>query len=234
MSLPALASPEKNQIRCFFDSIAERYDFLNSLLSFRLDESWRSKSAELLLQGKEQSILDLGTGTGKFLKVFLDRHPFEKAVGVDFSEGMLEKARKELGDKAEFINADFHHLPFLSESFDLIVSAFALRSVKNVPQFMNDLFQILKPHGRLGVLCLTRPQNRILRWGHSLYLNFYLPIMGRLVSGQKDAYLFLSQSVQNFQDPSDTLQAMQNAGFRNVHTVALSGCIATLFVGEKQ
>lgn len=233
MPSSTLASPEKNQIQSFFDAIAGRYDFLNSLLSFRLDESWRKRSASLLLRGNEKTILDLGTGTGKFLKAFFKKHSFEKALGVDFSESMLEKARKDLGEKAEFINADFHNLPFSEESFDLIVSAFALRSVKDIPQFMRSSFRILKPRGRIGILCLTRPENRILRWAHAIYLNIYLPLMGRLISGQKEAYLFLSQSIQSFQDPSDTLHMMENAGFKNVYAVSLSGRIATLFAGEK-
>lgn len=118
-----LASPEKEFIREAFDSIAPKYDFLNTLLSFKLDEGWRRQSRDLTLEPSQQSILDLGIGSGKFLGSFLEVRPWKKAVGLDFSENMLSIARKNLPKEVTLVQGDFHNLPFSASEFDLVISA---------------------------------------------------------------------------------------------------------------
>lgn len=157
MSITNLASPDKTSIREFFDAIAPRYDFINSFLSFRLDDLWRKWSRDIVLEPSQKSILDLGIGTGKFLRVFLKNRSWERAAGVDFSESMLSRARQELPCAVELVRADFHDLPFNEESFDLIVSAFTLRSVKDMNRFLCEVHRMLTPRGKAAFLCLTRP-----------------------------------------------------------------------------
>ena len=91
MSSTNLASPDKRTIRQFFDTIACRYDFLNTFLSFRLDEGWRRRSKDLILDGSEKSILDLGVGTGKFLELFLDQKPWEQVTGLEIIFLLMER-----------------------------------------------------------------------------------------------------------------------------------------------
>jgi len=227
-----IASPDKELIREFFDQISPRYDRINDILSFRLDARWRKRSLDILLDGAEQSVLDLGTGTGKFLELCLKRQNFKQSVGLDFSSQMLAQADAVL-PQAEFVGGDFHHLPFAEERFDLVISSFALRSVKEMDSFFSEVYRVLKPGGKAGFLCLTRPHNRLLQLLYYPYLNFYLPVMGRFLSGHRRAYDFLSQSIQHFQEPTKTLEWMKRSGFESVRLYSFTFGSATLYVGRK-
>lgn len=227
-----LAKPGSPAIQKYFDSIAGRYDFLNNFLSFRLDENWRVRARKIVSEPHQQAILDLGTGTGKFLIEFAKQKTWQRMAGLDFSSGMLEEARKHL-PSAELVAGDFHKLPFEKESFDLIVSAFTLRSVQDVPVFLKEVYRLLKANGRAGFLCLTRPRNFFWKLLYYPYLKIYLPLVGGFFTGNKEAYKFLSESIMAFQSPEQTALMMKEAGFENVSTHAFSMGMATLITGKK-
>lgn len=220
--------PASETIRTFFDSIAARYDSINHFLSFRLDEFWRRRSRDLLLEGSPRSILDLGTGTGKFLALFLAAQKWDRAAGLDFSGQMLRKAREGLSPEAEFVSADFHDLPFRPAAFDLIISSFTLRSVQDLPRFFSEVHRVLAPQGKAGFLCLTRPGNPFWRALSVPYLKFYLPLAGGLLSGNRDAYRFLASSILNFQEPAKTKIMLEQSGFRKVEIHPFTFGLATL------
>lgn len=225
---------QASTLRRFFDAIAFRYDFLNSLLSFRLDELWRKWSVELVLEKSTAgSILDLGIGTGKFIQAFTDARQWKKLAGVDFSPQMLNAAKKILPSSIGLINADFQYLPFQKGSFDLVISAFTLRSVRQMPLFLQGIFEVLSEKGRAAFLCLTRPKNIFWRVFYFPYLKLYLPFIGGLISGNFRAYQFLADSILNFQEPEKTAEMMRRTGFRSVEIHRFSFGIATLIVGEK-
>ena len=228
-----LASPDKKTIQQFFDDIAVRYDFINSFLSLRLDEAWRRRARDWVWEGTEQSVLDLGIGTGKFLSLFLEGTALKKAVGLDFSEKMLLEARKKISFPVSLVSADFHFLPFRSGAFDLILSSFTLRSVKDMPVFLKEVYRLLSAGGKAAFLCLTRPRNRFWKILYEPYLRFYLPFVGKIVSGNGEAYQFLSLSIQTFQPPDETGQMMCESGFSSVDVHSFTGGAATLLVGRK-
>ncbi len=232
----SVKNPEKlesRQIRGYFDTIAFRYDFLNNFLSFRLDEIWRKKAMKLVLDSRQDAILDLGIGTGKFLDIFSKAKPWKRMVGLDFSTGMLQEARTQLKPATRLVSADFLALPFVRETFDLVISAFTLRSVRNMPLFLSEIFRVLKPQGTTALMCLTRPKSVWWRILYYPYLKFYLPLVGGLFSGNKEAYEFLSNSIMSFQDPEKTALMMKEAGFNQVETRYFSMGMATLLIGRK-
>ncbi len=226
-------SPESKTIQSFFDSIAARYDFLNYVLSFRLDDRWRKKAQKLILDDRYESLLDLGIGTGKFTQIFLADHPWRRCVGLDFSSQMLEEARRQLSSSAEFVSADFLKLPFQPQSFDLIISAFTLRSVKNMEIFLRQVYNLLQPNGKAAFLCLTRPKNFFFKLLYYPYLKLYLPLVGGIVSGNRQAYEFLSNSILNFQAPETTASMMKSLGFDDVQIHRFTFGAATLIMGRK-
>ena len=230
-----LASPDKETIRDFFEGIAFRYDQINSLLSFSLDENWRRRAARLILQNgrNPRTILDLGVGTGKFLKRFLDLQPWQRAVGADFAQEMLRRASISLPSGCEFVQADIHDLPFESSSFDLVVSSFTLRSVKDRRHFFSEVHRVLSPRGSIGFLCLTRPTSIWGRIIYARYLTFYLPFMGGLLAKSPAAYRFLSESIQAFPPPREIGSELVAAGFQSVSLVPFTFGISTLILAEK-
>lgn len=233
--LENLASPEKSTIRRIFDHIAFRYDSLNTLLSFNIDESWRKRAVSRILAGEAGAsrLIELGVGTGKFLKKFLEAKSWERVVGADFSGEMLQRARRVLPPHCELAQADIHNLPFENESFELVVASFTLRSVKDRPHFFREVKRILRPGGKAAFLCLTRPVSFFGRLVYAPYLKFYLPFVGSLLSSDPIAYRFLSQSIQNFPSPPEVGREMTAAGFREFSSEPFTFGISTLMMARK-
>ncbi len=231
--VPTSAKPGSPVIRGYFDAIAFRYDFLNNFLSFKLDELWRAKARKIVSEPHQEAILDLGTGTGKFLAEFAKARKWKRMTGLDFSTGMLQEARKQLAPETELVTGDFHNLPFEKNSFDLIVSAFTLRSVQDMPLFLREVHRLLKSKGTAGFMCLTRPRNIFWKILYYPYLKIYLPLVGGLFTGNKEAYQFLSASIMSFQSPEQTALMMKEAGFENVTTHYFSMGMSTLITGKK-
>ena len=228
-TLPA----EGQDIRRYFDAIAVRYDFLNHLLSWRLDESWRRRARDIVLEGWEESVLDLGIGTGKFIALFDKAKDWKRIAGIDFSLPMLQRASSRLSSKIKLTAADFQKLPFKSGSFDLIISAFTLRSVREMNSFLSAVYDVLKKPGKAAFLCLTRPRNAFWKILYLPYLKFYLPVVGGLISGNRKAYQFLSSSVLQFQEPDQTAEMMRETGFRDIEIRRFSFGMATLITAKK-
>lgn len=230
-----LESPDSKTIQSFFNSIPKNYDTLNSFLSFSLDKLWRRALVTNSLKGTEQSILDIGAGTGTSLAYFLRARNFKQVVGTDFSIGMMKAASEHLKQKINFLAADLHQLPFQDNAFDLVTSSFVLRSVKNMKQFLQEVKRILHPNGKFAFLDLTRPKNPLF-WNlvYRPYLKFYIPLIGQLISKNQAAYQFLSSSIQTFIEPADLIQMMKEDGFQNIQAKSLSFGAATIFLGEKR
>jgi demethylmenaquinone methyltransferase/2-methoxy-6-polyprenyl-1,4-benzoquinol methylase len=231
-----MLAPDKKFIREAFDSITPHYDRLNQILSFGMSESWRKRSAEILLgdpQFSPKTILDLGCGTGKFLECFLRSRSWESATGVDFSVAMLKKARETVSGNVMWLQEDFDSLPFLEASFDLVISGFTLRSVQKLPEFLEHVHRVLTRGGRAAFLDLTRPRNFLARLFFYPYLKFVLPLVGWLLSGNRKAYDFLSGSVSQFQAPDETLRLMKACGYRDCTSKSFAFGAATLIIGTK-
>jgi len=226
-------SPDSKTIQAFFDSIHARYDFLNTFMSFSLDRYWRSRLTQLSVGGRESSILDIGVGTGESLSAFLRKKSFRRAVGCDFSRGMLAVAQKKV-QVAELICSDMHELSFVDDSFDLVTCSFVLRSVTQMDRFLSEVKRVLASEGRFAFLELTRPSN-VLFWNllYRPYLNFYIPAVARLFSDRPQAYNFLTQSVQRFVEPTELVHQMERAGFSSVEALPLTGGMATVFLGNR-
>jgi demethylmenaquinone methyltransferase / 2-methoxy-6-polyprenyl-1,4-benzoquinol methylase len=228
--------PDKKFIRDAFDSITPRYDLLNQILSFGMSEAWRKRSADIVLGSPgfhSKTILDLGCGTGKFLECFLRSRSWESATGVDFSVAMLQRARETVRGNVMWLKEDFDALPFLGSSFDLVISAFTLRSVQKLPEFLATVYRILTPGGKVAFLDLTRPKHLLARILFYPYLKFVLPLLGWLISGNWKAYGFLSGSVRKFQAPEETMRLMKAAGFRDLTSKSFAFGAATLIIGAK-
>ncbi len=224
---------DPERIRNWFDRIASRYDFLNSWLSFGLDDDWRRRSCEWVWEKNQKTILDLGTGTGKWIRCFLGKGRWDLAVGLDFSEAMLRHAHENQKGQVNWLSADFHQMPFSPGTFDVVISAFTLRSVSDLRCFFSGVYAVLRKDGKAAFLCLTRPRPFLGKIFYYLYVRFYLTLMGTLISGRGEAYRFLSDSVLGFQEPDQTAELMRSCGFDQVTMKRFHHGIATLIVGRK-
>jgi len=210
-----------------FDAIAPRYDLLNRLLTFGMDIGWRRKTVRSLQLSPGSVVLDLACGTGDLCRELAKRG--YRPVGVDRSAGMLAAHRTE----APLVRGDALRLPFPDNSIDGIVCGFALRNFASLKPFLAECGRVLHPGGRVALLEVSVPENRVLRWGHGLYFGQVVPLVGGLLS-DADAYRYLPKSVAYLPPPNRMVSMMSEAGFGAASRRALSTGIAQLLTGTRR
>jgi demethylmenaquinone methyltransferase / 2-methoxy-6-polyprenyl-1,4-benzoquinol methylase len=214
-------------VRGMFDAIAPRYDLVNRIMTFRLDVRWRRLAVRSLALRRGSVVLDLACGTGDLCRELgtADLIP----VGVDLSYGMLAAARTD----APLVEGDALRLPVPSGRVDGVTCGFALRNLVDLSPFLEELARVLRPGGRIALLEVATPPNRLLRWGHSVYFGKVVPFIGGLISDAA-AYRYLPRSVAYLPEP-DELQAMvAAAGFGDVERRLLSGGVAQLLTATRR
>jgi demethylmenaquinone methyltransferase/2-methoxy-6-polyprenyl-1,4-benzoquinol methylase len=209
-----------------FDSIARRYDLVNRIMTFGLDIGWRRRAVrELNLQGGS-IVLDLACGTGDFCRELAKRGM--RAVGFDFSYGMLAAARTTV----PLVQADILALPVGDARADGVTCGFALRNVVDLTALFKEIARVVRPGGRIALLEVSQPENRVVRAGHKFYFNKVVPRIGGLISDRK-AYSYLPASVA-YLPPEDELMLMLSAaGFANVRRIRLGGGAAQILLGTR-
>ena len=222
-----------------FDSIAGDYDALNHILSLDVDKIWRKKALKQIVDAPAPvQVLDLACGTGDFSIAIAKALTGGHVTGVDLSEGMLAVMREKV-DKAELNGmisieeGDGENLRFPDNTFDRVTIAFGIRNFEDRPKGLREMLRVLKPGGRLVILELSRPENKIIRWFYDLYFLHILPKIGGKVSGDKAAYAYLPASVAAFPGKKAFMATMREAGFRTVTHKAFTLGICRMYTGEK-
>ena len=210
-----------------FDRAARRYDLLNRLLTFGLDRRWRRRSVGLLGLPPGGLVADLACGTGD-LCCELERAG-HKAVGLDFSAGMLRHA----DTTASLLRADVLRLPLAAAAVDGAVCGFALRNLADLETFMAEVARVVRPGGRIALLEVAEPRWRVLRCGHRLYFGRLVPIIGGLLS-DRVAYRYLPESLRLLPSAADLTALLAAAGFEEMEHRVFSGGIAQLLTATRQ
>ena len=231
--------PKKENVRKMFDSIAGDYDRLNHILSLDVDKSWRKKAVKEIVggSGAPLRILDMACGTGDFaMAIARDAVPGSRITGADISEGMLAEGRKKVGaaglcDMTSLEAGDCEHLDFPDGSFDRVSIAFGIRNFEHIDKGLSEVYRILRPGGKAVILELSVPGNPVLLAAYKLYFLHLLPVIGGLVSGDKDAYRYLPASVLGFPAPEKFKGMMREAGFSDVRATAMTFGICRMFTG---
>ena len=235
-----MSKPDPEAVRATFESVAPRYDLANHFLSGGIDFYWRKKLVKLASEKTCDHVLDLATGSGDVLFALRDGLPHETAItGVDFCEPMLEEARNKREakgldeDSNEFLWGDCLSLDFPDNSFDLITISFGLRNLADREKGLKEMNRVLKPGGRLIVLEFSQPFFWF-RPFYYFYLRLILPWMARLVTGDRDAYLYLGSSISAFPDRFGLVREFENAGFEKIRFTSLTFAIVALHLGYKK
>ena len=221
-------------VRSMFSRIAPYYDLMNHLMSLFLDVRWRRQMASLA--PCSGVVLDLAAGTGDSTVAFLRRYPDARIVALDFCEAMMSRARHKLAKRqgrVEFVQGDAMELPFATGSFDGVITAFAMRNITDISQTFGEIHRVLKPGGFLVCLELAFPSVPMLRSLFGLYFKKVVPLMGRMVSGDGQAYEYLPHSVEEFTSPEELAGLMEEAGFGEVFYQRLFPGTAVVHTGVK-
>jgi demethylmenaquinone methyltransferase/2-methoxy-6-polyprenyl-1,4-benzoquinol methylase len=230
--------PKKEKVQEMFDNIAPTYDTLNHVLSMNVDKLWRRHALKEIVDGTPQRILDVACGTGdSTISIAKAAGEGSEVTGVDISEGMMAlvqgKAEKAgVAGRIGLAVADGEALPYADGTFDRVTCAFGIRNFEHKEQGLSEFRRVLKPGGKVVILELSVPQNRVVRWAYDLYFTHLLPAIGGVVSGDKAAYRYLPASVHGFPAPQAFCRMMEEAGFSAVRCRTFTGGLCRIFVGE--
>ena len=231
---------KREQVEQMFDNIAHSYDTLNHTLSFGVDRIWRNNAIDFLLKNRTStdSVLDIATGTGDFAILAAQKlHP-QHIVGCDISEGMMQIGREKvaklrLSDIITFQNEDCAKMSFETNSFDAVISAFALRNCQNLDECLKEMHRVLKEDGHLSVVDLCTPVSFPMKQFFWLYKKGVMPVLGKLFSKDNTAYSYLPETMDAVPQAERMQSIILQAGFHNVNFKRLAFGMCILYTAEK-
>ena len=221
-----------------FSRVANRYDVMNDLMSGGVHRLWKDAMMDWLVPRPGQRLLDVAGGTGDIAFRFLKRAPSAQAVVLDMTEAMLVEGRKRaealrLADSLDWVVGDAMALPFPDRSFDAYTISFGIRNVTRIGNALAEAFRVLRPGGRLMVLEFSQLPVPGLQWLYDRYSFNVIPALGQAVTGDRDSYQYLVESIRKFPDQETFAQMIRDAGFEMVAYRNLTLGVAALHSGWK-
>jgi ubiquinone/menaquinone biosynthesis methyltransferase len=213
---PESSDPKGDQVRQMFSRIAPTYDLLNRLLSFGVDQHWRTEAVRRITVPSPARVLDLCGGTGDVALKVIRRRPADSVVVADFAQPMLVKAAGRLAGcdtRHGVLCADALQLPFESESFDAAFCAFGVRNWSDIDQGLREVHRVLKPGGEFAVLDFLKAGRGLPDALGRFYIHKVLPTVGSWVSGDRRAYRYLAESMEGFCSEGEFREKAHAAGF---------------------
>ena len=181
-----------------FNSIALRYDYINGIMTLNMDKNWRKKVYNLTMEDKPEKIIDIASGTGDIALCFANDNV--EVVGIDNASMMLDIANKKIAEtlNVKFQLEDAENMSFEDNTFDVATVGFGVRNFENLDQGLREIKRVLKPGKRLIILETAVPSFFIFRFGYFLYTKLIVPILGRMIAKNQQAYQYLSTSAEHF------------------------------------
>jgi demethylmenaquinone methyltransferase/2-methoxy-6-polyprenyl-1,4-benzoquinol methylase len=232
------AGDKASLVRGVFDSVADRYDIMNDLMSAGLHRLWKRFTIDQAAVRRGHVVLDLAGGTGDLAR------EFSKKVGkdghvvlADINAAMLRQGRRRLIDagvagNVAIVQVDAQALPFDSATFDCIAMAFGLRNVTDKGAALASMYRVLKPGGKAMILEFSEP-NQAIRPAYDLYSFKVLPVLGKLVAGDPDSYQYLAESIRMHPNQETLQSMMETAGFERCRYHNLAAGIVALHIGYR-
>ncbi len=232
-----VSEAKANPIQDMFNAVAPRYDFLNGLLSAGCDKNWRKVAVDEFEPLVNGIYLDVATGTAD-IALELALRDASRVIGIDFSTTMLELGKnkveaKNKQSKIQLFPGMAENLPFKNNSFEGAISAFGARNFSNLHAGIREIQRVLKPGGKIVILEFSFPQNGFLQWLYRFYFGKILPVMGRWISGHRNAYSYLPDSVEGFPKGDAFASILKENGFESVNFKELTFGITTVYTGLK-
>ncbi|WP_031388385.1 ubiquinone/menaquinone biosynthesis methyltransferase [Desulfonatronum thiodismutans] len=227
-----------------FGRIAPWYDFLNHFLSLGCDVVWRKRLRRCVRVHRANRVLDLAAGTLDVSREIVRHMPNVDVVAMDFSEPMLRRGQRKIRGKGDErgmpsrpriqpVVADGRALPARDECVDCVTIAFGIRNIRPREAAYREVLRVLTPGGRFCILEFGAGRQKILRGFYNLYLHRVLPLIGRIFSGDPQAYRYLAESIQEFPDAGTLCGELLQAGFARAYSVPMTFGIVQLHIAEK-
>ncbi|MFM6850520.1 MAG: demethylmenaquinone methyltransferase [Terrabacter sp.] len=218
-------------VASMFDTVAEKYDVTNDVLSLGQDRLWRRAVVKAVAARRGERILDIAAGTGTSSEPWANEEI--EVVPADFSLGMLRVGRRRRPDMA-FTAADAMSLPFADDSFDVVTMSFGLRNVADPEVALREFLRVTRPGGRLLVCEFSQPVNKVFRTVYTNYLMRALPPVARRTSSNPDSYVYLAESIRAWPPQGELAGIIESAGWQQVGWTNLTGGIVALHHATKR
>lgn len=221
---------DPDDVSKMFDGVANRYDFLNDLLSLGRTKAWRKTATSIIGPKSGLKILDIAAGTGSSSRPLVDAGA--DVTALDFSHGMLEVGRKKHRD-IKFVQGDALNLPFEENIFDVTTISFGLRNTSNINLVLKEALRVTKSGGRIVIVEFSHPTNTIFRLIYLNYLMKALPIIARKISKNPEAYVYLAESIRAWPNQEGLMSKIRDAGWHSVAWQDLTLGIVAVHIGYK-
>jgi demethylmenaquinone methyltransferase/2-methoxy-6-polyprenyl-1,4-benzoquinol methylase len=221
---------DPDDVSKMFDGVANRYDFLNDLLSLGRTKAWRRVVTSIIGPKSGMKILDIAAGTGSSTRPLVDGGA--DVIALDFSKGMIEIGKKKHRD-IKFVQGDALNIPFEDNSFDVTTISFGLRNTSNVNLTLKDALRVTKPGGRIVIAEFSHPTSFLFRKIYLNYLMKALPVISKKISKNPDAYVYLAESIRAWPNQDGLASKMRDAGWKTVAWQDLTFGIVAVHIGYK-
>lgn len=225
-----------------FDSVADKYDLMNDLMSFGLHRLWKVRLMEHIDISNNYSLLDLAAGSGdisfSYLKKAADQSRKASCVISDINPHMLQLAKDKAIDEGIKGNTDFaivnaEKIPFSDNRFNFCTIGFGIRNVTNIQKALDEIYRVLKPGGKFICLEFSDVNNKILRDIYDKYSFHIIPKLGKIITGDEDSYEYLVESIRKFPDADSFKKMIENSGFQKVNYEKLTNGVVAIHTGWK-
>ncbi|MFD1038689.1 demethylmenaquinone methyltransferase [Virgibacillus byunsanensis] len=230
---------KEERVHHVFEKIYNKYDSMNSIISFQRHKAWRKDVMKRMKVNKGSTALDVCCGTGDWSIAMAEATGSEgKVIGLDFSQNMLSIAKEKNNelkyDQLSFIHGNAMELPFKDNEFDYVTIGFGLRNVPDYMTVLKEMRRVVKSDGRVICLETSQPTLAVFRQLYYFYFRFIMPLIGRLFAKSYKEYAWLHESAKDFPDKKELKQMFLDAGFSRVEVKGYTGGVAAMHMGMKE
>lgn len=229
---------KEERVHHVFEKIYNRYDFMNSVISFQRHKAWRKNVMAKMNVRQGESALDVCCGTGDWSFALAEKvGPRGKVVGLDFSKNMLSVGEKKLTERPteqlSFIYGNAMELPFEDSAFDYVTIGFGLRNVPDYMTVLKEMRRVVKPGGKVVCLETSQPTVPVIRQLYYFYFKFIMPVFGKLLAKSYDEYAWLHESAKDFPGKKQLAEMFADAGLENISVKSFTFGVAAMHMGRK-
>ena len=227
-------SEKIHRVNRHFNTIATRYDLMNTLLSCGIHYAWKRKAVQLLNISSNDKVLDVCAGTGDMARLSaLKAGQSSLTIAYDINRKMIEQGRQKSLKGVTFVQGDAEHLTFPDEAFDAVSIGFGIRNITHLETGFREIYRVLKTGGTMCCLEVSRPDNPLFRWLYDFYSFWIMPFAGEILTGSRKAYTAFPESIRAFPLPGELSLILEQTGFKKIKITKLTNGIAVIHSARK-